>query len=283
MQSLKSQPITDRLHHSIKERAAALIDRGIDPQVAVVMVGTDPESATYVSIKEKRAKEDGIILSLYHLAADAPFVEIEQTLQFLATDPDMHGIVLQLPLPKRFTASEVDRLIALIPPSKDVDGLAGGWKRRSYASAHTATLQEYQADPLPPMVLAVLSLLDHYQVPLEGKRIVLVGNGRLVGAPLHAFFQLLGLSDQVVDEHTENILAITKEADILITGTGERGLVTYQWVKEGATVIDCSGDIHTGSVEQVAGALSPAQGGIGPLTVAWLLHNVINAAEVHHA
>jgi methylenetetrahydrofolate dehydrogenase (NADP+) / methenyltetrahydrofolate cyclohydrolase len=282
MKSLTSTPFIDQLHHKLKQRAAALIDRGAEPHVAVVLVGDDPQSLTYTDIKSKRAKEDGIILSLYHIEADKQVDEVADVLKFLANDSEIQGIVLQLPLPDRFSAEQLERLIALIPEAKDVDGLAGDWKRFTYSSTEAALLAQPQGAAMPPMVLSVLSLLNHYNIDPTGQKIVIVGRGRLVGAPLEAFFQKLNLDVSSVDEHTDHILEIAQEADILISGTGQENLITYQWVKPGAVVIDCANDVHTDSVSQVAGALSPAKGGVGPLTVAWLLNNVLNAAENAH-
>lgn len=284
MRELSSTPFIAELHLELKARAAALIDSGTDPHVAVVLVGENPDSVKYVAVKEKRSKEDGIILSLYHLLEAAPYEEIANTLQFLAADSDVHGIILQLPLPESITREQLDHLIEIIPIEKDVDGLRGDWESLTYQSPAISSLAGPQRGALPPMVLAVMSLLDHYDIDAMGKQVVLVGKGRLVGKPLEHFFHKLGVQVESVDEHTENIITITKQADILITGTGEPNLVTYQWVKEGAVVIDCSGDVHVDSVGQVAEALSPAQGGVGPLTVVWLLNNVLNAAqEASHA
>ena len=129
------------------------------------------------------------------------------------------------------------------------------------------------------MVAAVCLLLSHYKISLNDKRIVIVGKGILVGQPLVTFFQKLGYTVESVDEETEHILTITKQADILIAGTGSPDLITFQWVKAGAVVLDCAHDVHRDSVDQIAGAVAPATGGLGPLTVAWLLHNTIRAAR----
>ena len=141
-------------------------------------------------------------------------------------------------------------------------------------------LLAYKAAFLPPMIGAVVSLLDHYAISLADKKIVIVGKGRLVGEPLSTYFKAAGLDVESVDETTERILDVTKTADILITGTGEKDLITYQWVKEGAVVVDCAQDLHRDSVEQVASAVTPEIGGVGPLTVNWLLTNLITAAEL---
>src|SRR5690348_16442030 len=111
MNELSSSPFIDAIHLRIRERASGLVDRGIEPHVAVVLVGEDQQSLTYVGIKEKRSKEDGIILSLYHLNESAPYEEIASTLKFLAGDTEVHGILLQLPLPKQIAPEQVDALI----------------------------------------------------------------------------------------------------------------------------------------------------------------------------
>jgi methylenetetrahydrofolate dehydrogenase (NADP+)/methenyltetrahydrofolate cyclohydrolase len=280
MQELSSKPFIANLHLKLKQRSTALIDgKDIEPHLAVVLVGEDEQSLAYVGMKEQRSKEDGIILSLYHLAADVSFEEVQGTVKFLSQDPEVHGIIIQLPLPKRFTNEQLEALIQLIPSHLDVDGLRGDWQKLSYTKSDTGSLASPQTAPLPPMILSVMSLLNHYSISIEGKKVVIVGKGRLVGMPLFQFFQKLGVDVAAVDEETPDILSITKEADILITGTGEPDLITYQWVKEGAVVIDCAGDVHWDSVSQIASALTPAKGAIGPLTVLWLLSNVVNSAE----
>jgi methylenetetrahydrofolate dehydrogenase (NADP+)/methenyltetrahydrofolate cyclohydrolase len=278
MQTLLSSSLVNEMLGTTASRAKGLIGRGVDPQLAAVLVGDNPESVRYVAMKAKRAKEAGIILSTYHLEGETSYEHVAEVLAFLAKDADMHGIILQLPLPDRFSSEQTDALLALIPASKDVDGLRGDWQTQEYAAPTREDLLVPRHYAIPPMVGAVVSLLDRYKVPLLEQRIVLVGEGRLVGGPLLSYFRLLGLDVQPVDEETEGILAIASEADVLIAGTGQKDLVTYQWVKEGATVVDCAADVHYDSVSQVAGALAPSIGGVGPLTMAWLLENTVQAA-----
>jgi len=281
MQTLYGKPVVERLGLLIKQEAAALIDAGVEPQLAVVMVGNNPDSSRYVAMKTKRAQELGIILSLYHLAEGTSYDEVRQTLEYLAKDEEVHGIIMQLPLPEPFTPVQVDELLALVPTSKDVDGLAGAWQTMAEEPVpfDIDQLLSRTGTFLPPMVSAVVSLLDHYALPFRDQKVVIVGKGRLVGAPLLAYFTKAGVDVQAVDEATDRILDTTSKADILITGTGERDLITYQWVKEGAVVIDCAQDLHRDSVEQVASAVTPEIGGVGPLTVNWLLFNLICAAQ----
>ncbi len=279
MQSLTSKQLLRKLKFDLKNQVASLIDSGTDPHLAAVLVGDDESSLNYIDIKTRVGKEVGVIVSLYHIEESASLDEIKETIAFLSQDDEIHGIILQLPLPEKFSQENVDELIAKIPASKDVDGLRGDWKKLTYTSYSTESLLGNQPYALPPMVGSVTSLLNEYDISLDSKRVVLVGNGRLVGQPLSEFYGSLGINVQAVDETTPNIFAITSEADILVTGTGVPNLVTYQWVKPGATVIDCSGDVHEDSVSQVAEALSPAIGGVGPLTVFWLLHNTYQAAR----
>jgi methylenetetrahydrofolate dehydrogenase (NADP+)/methenyltetrahydrofolate cyclohydrolase len=279
MQTLFSQALFSSISATTIRQATELIDHGLDPQLAAVLVGDNPESLRYIAIKTERAKEAGIILSVYHLDESSSMHDVEESIRYLAKDTDIHGIILQLPLPAAFSAEQTDCLLDLIPSHKDVDGLRGDWLDNTYADATLGSLLLPQSHYLPPMVAAVTSLLDHYGIDIRHKKIVLVGAGRLVGTPLFQFYDKLGLDVQTVDEETPQIFDITSQADILISGTGQKELITYQWVKEGAVVIDCATDIHVDSVAQVASALAPPKGGVGPLTIAWLLHNTVQAAH----
>jgi methylenetetrahydrofolate dehydrogenase (NADP+)/methenyltetrahydrofolate cyclohydrolase len=278
MQSLLSTTLVKELHEHTKLAVAKLVDAGIDPHLAVVLVGEEPASVKYVSIKDRVAKELGVIVSLYHLEDDTSVDKIAETLTFLSADPEVHGIILQLPLPGHISQEQVDTLLQTIAPEKDVDGLRGDWKKLTYSGTSIQALLTPQSWALPPMVSSVLSLLDNYNISVTDKKVVLVGRGRLVGQPLEEYLSKLGVDVKAVDEETVGILDIAKEADILIVAAGQPDLVTYQWVKDGAVVVDCNQDVHVDSVSQIASALAPAVGGVGPLTVAWLLHNTVQAA-----
>lgn len=279
MNTLLSAPLVSTLLKDVTLRTGRLIDAGIDPQLAVILIGDDPDSLKYISIKSKRAKEAGIIVSVYHMESGISFKEVAEVIAFLAEDVDVHGIILQLPLPDYFTPEQTDQLLALVPSNKDVDGLRGEWRKQKYQEPSMADLLLPRMALLPPMICSVVSLLEQYSISLREKKVILVGAGRLVGAPLFTYLSSLDIDVQNVDEETEGILDITSQADILISGTGQPDLITYQWVKPGAVVIDCASDVHMDSVEQVASAIAPSIGGVGPLTVAWLLHNCVQAAS----
>ena len=275
MQTLLSTSIVSRINAETKLLAGS----GPEPHLAVVLIGEDPQSLRYVELKTKRAKELGILLSTYHLPSVTPFAEIELSVSFLAKDPEVQGIIIQLPLPETITAEQTACLLELIPVTKDVDGLRDDWIVNDASPKTVVDLMAYTGNPLPPMVCGVISLFDEYGIDTENKKIVIVGDGRLVGKPLARYFMQIGLDVTVVSIETDHILEITRQADILISGTGQSDLITYQWVKEGVVIINCASDVHEDSVFQVASAATPAVGGIGPLTVAWLLHNVARRAR----
>lgn len=278
MKLMESKQLGASLHLATKQEAARLVDHGFAPHLAVVLVGEDEASLRYIDIKSKRGKEDGVTVSIYHLEADTPKEEVHKTVEFLAGDSDVHGIIVQLPLPESWSKEELDALILKIPVHKDVDGLNGDWKEQPFAGYGRKSLDKPFSSFLPPMVAAVGLLMEQYDVDLAGKKIVVVGRGKLVGQPVATFFEKLGHDVTTVDEHTEDILSITTQADVLIVGTGVPNLITYQWVKPGAIVMDCSEDVHRDSVDQLAAMVAPSRGGLGPLTVAWLLRNVVAAA-----
>lgn len=282
MKLLESKQIIGDIYHRLKHESAHIIDGGTTPHLAVVLVGEDPDSLRYIDIKTKRGKEVGVTVSVYHLEEDATKEEIKETVSFLGGDDDVHAIIVQLPLPGNWTEQEQQELFNLIPPAKDVDGLRGDWESQSYQGMTRAELEQPHAYFLPPMVASVCLLLEKYKLTPADKKTIIVGRGKLVGQPLEAFFKKLNYEVLAVDEETDDILSKTIEADILISGTGSENLITYQWVKPDAIVLDCANDVHRDSVDQVAGYVAPSTGGLGPITVAWLLRNTVTAASILH-
>lgn len=279
MKLLESAPIVKKFLLEFRKESADLIDRGVTPHLAVVLIGDDPDSLRYIDIKTKRAKECGITVSLYHMEDTTPEQDIFNVLDFLSADDEVHGIIVQLPVPGFNEPKKMEELLSHIAVQKDVDGLRGEWKKQHYSGTSLVALRAGFEYALPPMVAAVCILLDHYKISLADKNIVIVGKGVLVGQPLEFFLKdSQKLQVTTVDEKTDKILEITTAADILITGTGNKDLITYQWVKPGAVVLDCAADVHRDSVDQIVQAVAPATGGLGPLTVTWLLFNTLRAA-----
>lgn len=280
MKELISAPISANLFEEIRHQAGLLRDEtNQHAHLAVILVGNHPDSLRYIETKTKRGKEAGIEVSLYHLEEGVSQEEITHTLDFLSSDQEVHGIIVQLPLPGKRSHEELAEIFTHIAAAKDVDGLRGEWQQQNYTGLSEEEMDAAGPLFLPPMVAAICLMLSHYQIDPKGKKTVIVGNGVLVGRPLNSYFSKLGYDVQVVTRSTDHILDIAKQADILVGGAGSKDLITYQWVKEGAVVLDCAQDVHRQSVDQLASAVAPAIGGLGPLTVSWLLHNTLRAAR----
>jgi methylenetetrahydrofolate dehydrogenase (NADP+) / methenyltetrahydrofolate cyclohydrolase len=278
MQELLSRPVTERLGVAIREKVARCLNQDVEPHLAIVLVGEDQNSVRYIQRKEKRGKDLGITVSLYHIEETEPITAITETLDYLSQDPAVHGIILQLPLPEKISVAQRDELLAKIPASKDVDGLTQAWQDDVVVTSPLAAVWDTQSY-IPPMIAAITLLLEEYGYSFTGTKTALVGQGKLVGAPLSIFLTKLGAAHVPLTEESEGILAATQDADIVIAGTGVENLITYQWVKSGAVVIDTGSEVHRDSVDQIAAAVSPSVGGVGPITVDWLLWNTVTAAE----
>ena len=278
MQLLESAKLVADLNAQTRVKTAGLIDGGVASHLAVILVGEDPDSLRYIDIKTRVGKESGVEVSVYHTEEDTPYAEVADTVRFLANDPEVHAIIVQLPLPESWTPAQQEELFTLIPSHKDVDALRGDWESEQYTGSTRANLTTPHQFFLPPMLVSVCLLLEAYEIKPAELETVIIGRGKLVGQPLETFFSKIGYKVRAVDEETENILAIAQSADLLIAGTGTPDLVTYQWVKPGAVVLDCACDVHRDSVDQVASAVAPSKGGLGPVTVSWLLRNTVEAA-----
>ncbi len=250
--------------------------------LATVLVGDDGPSLRYVKMKHERAAMAGMTSRHETLAATASQVEVETMVRALAADPDVHGILVQLPLP---AGLDEDAVLALIPAEKDVDGLTVASMGRLMRG-------------LPGLVgctpLGVLRLLERYGVATSGARAVVVGRSTLVGLPLSVLLARKGVDATVTLAHsrTPDLAAVCREADILVGAAGQGGMITAAFVKPGAAVIDVGvsrtsagivGDVAFDEVQAVAGAITPMPGGTGPMTVACLLENTLSAARLQGA
>jgi methylenetetrahydrofolate dehydrogenase (NADP+)/methenyltetrahydrofolate cyclohydrolase len=252
----------------IKERQAhqvrGLIQAGgVKPKLAIIITVDHPAIETYVRMKKRYGADILAEVDVHTIKqAEAPAL-IGQ----LNDDPAVHGIIVQLPLED---PSKTDEIVNLVAPAKDVDALGA-----------SATLE-------PATPLAILWLLAGYNIALEGKKIVLVGRGKLVGAPLERMLQASGHDVTVVDRQTSDIAASVREADVLITATGQPGLITADMIKTGAVVVDAGvageqgktvGDLAPDVYERGDLTITPQKGGVGPLTICALFDNVIRAAR----
>jgi methylenetetrahydrofolate dehydrogenase (NADP+) / methenyltetrahydrofolate cyclohydrolase len=252
--------IKERQAHQVRALKQA---HGIEPRLAIVMTGDNPVIQVYVRLKKRYGEEIGVAVDIHHVAQ----VEVPELLNMLSNDDDIHAIIVQLPLED---PSQTDELVRLVSPAKDVDGLG----------------EAPAFDPATP--LAILWLLSGYNIDLPGKDIVLVGKGKLVGAPLEKLLQASGLSPRVVEKETPDVPGEILKADIIITATGVPGLIKSDMVKQGAVVIDAGvaseggktvGDVAPELLERDDLTITPAKGGVGPLTVTALFENVIRAAQ----
>ena len=249
--------------------------------LATVLVGGDKPSHIYVASKHKKAQEAGMISVGVHLEDDATQEQVEAEVRRLAADPTVHGILVQLPLPKHLDPEPV---LALLPPEKDVDGLT----ERSMGR-----LLRGLPGHAPCTPLGVMRLLERYEIPTKGKKVVVIGRSTLTGLPQLVLFLRKGgdATTTCTHSHTspEDLKAYCREADIIVSCVGIARLITADHVKPGATVIDVGvsreeakivGDVDFDSVQAVAGAITPMPGGTGPMTIGCLLENTLSAAKM---
>ena len=267
----------------LRERVAhAVSELPVQPTLAVVLVGDDPASQVYVRSKIKFTKQCGMRSLEHRLPATATQEEVEATVRALNADPDVDGILVQLPLPLPLNS---DAVIALIDPDKDVDGLTA-------TSAGRLLLGQPGLRPCTPTGCVILA--KDVLGDLSGKHCVVIGRSILVGKPAALLFLEQNCTVSLAHSRTENIEALCRSADILVPAVGRPNMVKGEWVKAGACVIDVGinrvadasrksgsrlvGDVDYASAAAVAGAITPVPGGVGPMTIACLLRNTVLAA-----
>ena len=249
------------------------------PGITVIQVGDDPASTTYVRGKHKAAEEAGFKSAIEHVPQSTQ-ADLNARIERLAADPAVDGILLQMPLPKGL---DPDQALERIPPDKDVDGL------HPYNAGRLA-----QGNPtfVPATPLGVLELLRREQIDPTGKHAVVIGRSRLVGRPMALLLLQNHATVTIAHSQSADLAAIARSADILVAATGKAGLITGDFVKPGAVVIDVgitrdpasnklTGDVDRASVESIASTLTPVPGGVGPMTIAMLLVNTYRAYRQH--
>jgi methylenetetrahydrofolate dehydrogenase (NADP+)/methenyltetrahydrofolate cyclohydrolase len=274
---LDGKAVAAAVHEEVAERVAELKLRGIHPGLATVLVGDDPASHVYVRNKRRTAEKVGIESLHHELDAESTQDEVEGVLDRLSADPSVHGILLQLPLPGDLDG---EAAVMHIDPTKDADGL------------HPVNLGNLILDrpglrPCTPS--GSLRILDHYGIETEGRNVVVVGRSFLVGRPLAV---MLGGKDRnatvtLAHSRTIGLAELCATADILVAAVGRPEMVKGNWIKPGATVIDVGinrtedglvGDVDFSEAVEVAGAITPVPGGVGPMTIAMLVSNTVHAA-----
>ena len=265
------------LRAQVAERAAALTARGHPPGLAVILVGSDAASSVYVRNKVKDCEESGIRSVLQCLPEPTPETDLLARIRALNADPSIHGILVQLPLPAHIDAR---RVIETISPDKDVDG---------FHVASAGALMTGQPGFLPCTPYGVMRLLAHAGARLAGAETVVVGRSNIVGKPQALLLLQADATVTICHSRSHNLVAHTRRADVLIAAVGRARMITGDMVKPGAIVIDVGmnrdetgklcGDVDFDSVREVASAITPVPGGVGPMTRAMLLVNTLEAAE----
>ncbi len=284
---IDGKAVAARIRAEIKRKVEERLAQGLPrPGLATVLVGDDPASHTYVRMKRKACAEVGIESFGYELPADATQEEVEALVERLNADPKVNGILVQLPLPKHL---DEERVLSKISIEKDVDG---------FHPINIGRLAQKGREPLfvPCTPAGVMVLLEEAGVQLEGANAVVLGRSNIVGMPMALLLVRANATVTICHSRTKDIPAHTRQADVVIAAVGRPHMVKADWVKPGAVVIDVGvnrvddptakkgyrlvGDVDFDAVKEVAGAITPVPGGVGPMTIAMLLQNTLRAAEL---
>ena len=262
---------------SVANDVKALKEDGIFPSLAVILVGNDPASAVYVRNKEKACLETGIIPLQITMPEETTEKELLDKINALNHDDAIHGILVQLPLPKHISEKTV---IESITPEKDVD---------AFTHESVGRIVEGKYSFLPCTPAGIMKLLEYYDVDISGKECVIIGRSNIVGKPMALLMLNASGTVTVCHSKTKNLSEVTKRADILVVAIGKDGFVTADMVKEGAVVIDVGinrmpdgklkGDVEFEEVSKVASLITPVPGGVGPMTISMLMQNTVYAAK----
>lgn len=274
---LDGKAVAAKVKSQVAERVERLRGRGVPCGLAVVLVGEDPASSVYVRNKRKDCAEVGIEAFDYDLPATCSQEELEALLDELNANPQVSGILVQMPLPAHLDA---ERAIAHISPEKDVDG---------FHPVNLGRLVRGLPGPRPCTPAGVMRILDEYGIDVAGKRAVVLGRSTIVGKPMALMLMAHDATVTICHSRTPNKAQTAQQADIVISAIGHANLVKADWMCEGAVVIDVGmnrdeagklcGDVDYAQVEPLASAITPVPGGVGPMTRAMLMLNCVTAAE----
>ena len=274
---LDGAAIAGHVYAQLKQRVAALDRHGVQPGLAAVQLGDDAVSRIYLRNKVKACAGVGVYSEVHRFDADCPESVALATLDKLNRNPRIHGVIIQLPLPRNLDADRIMQSIAL---EKDVDGF--NWR-------NLGALVAGHPGFVPCTPLGVMTMLDAAGITIEGRHAVMVGRSSIVGKPMTLLLIARGATVTVCNSKTVDLGDFTAHADILVVAAGQPGLITGSMVKPGAAVIDVGinrlpdgrilGDVDRVSVTEKASYLTPVPGGVGPMTVATLISNTVRAAE----
>jgi len=275
MQILDGKLLAEDMIMEIKTKIQNLKINGMQPKLQIIQVGDNSESSTYVRMKRKKAEEIGAICNVDNLPVQATADELMILIDKYNKDQTVHGILVQMPLPDHLPKQKI---INLINPAKDVDGLT--------AANQAKLLQNDPTGLVPATPRGIMIMLERYKIELNGKKVVVVGRSHLVGLPTALLCLHKNATVTICHSQTSNLMAETADADVLIIAVGRPKMITEEYVKPGATIIDVGisrtddgllGDVDLNSVIQKVKYVSPVPGGVGPMTVACLWQNVLDA------
>jgi methylenetetrahydrofolate dehydrogenase (NADP+)/methenyltetrahydrofolate cyclohydrolase len=263
---------------AVREEAATLAARGTRPGLAVIIAGKDPASRVYVRNKVLACEDTGVHSELIEYPAEVAAATLIERIEALNRNPAIHGILVQLPLPKGLDA---ERILATVSPAKDVDG---------FHLENIGALVAGRPGFVPCTPAGVMRMLAHENVPLAGRHAVVIGRSNIVGKPMALLLLQKDATVTICHSKSTDLAALARQADVLIAAVGRAKLVTAEMVKPGACVIDVgvnrladgslAGDVDFAQVRDVAGLITPVPGGVGPMTIAMLLVNTLRAARL---
>ena len=278
---IDGKAISSAMLDAVAADVAALKEKGVEPCLAVILVGDDPASQVYVRNKNRACERVGIRSVSHLLAADTTQQALLDLIDTLNRDDSVHGILCQLPLPAHLDAEQV---LLRIRPEKDVD---------AFHPVNVGKITIGNASLLPCTPAGVMEMLRYEGISPAGKRCVVIGRSNIVGKPMALLLLAADGTVTVCHSRTPDLACVTRQADILVSAVGKRGLITADMVKPGAVVIDVSinrdengklcGDADYEAVSKVAGAITPVPGGVGPMTIAMLMRNTVTAAKAQSA
>ena len=273
---IDGKSIAKELRESLAPRVAALKEQGITPGLTVIVVGDDPASAIYVRNKERACVKLGMNSQVLRFPAETTQEEILNTVRLLNQDDSVHGILVQLPLPRHIDEQAVLRAI---DPDKDVDG---------FHAMNAGRLMNGEPGFVACTPKGVMRLLEVSGVELDGKNAVVVGRSNIVGKHMALMLLQKNCTVTIAHSHTKDLAAVTRSADILVVAVGRAGFITGDMIKPGAAVMDVGinrvdgkvvGDVDFESAKEVASCITPVPGGVGAMTIAMLMENTVEAAE----
>lgn len=275
---LDGKQIAKDYRQGLQNQVEALKEKGFTPKLSVILVGNDGASQSYVRSKKKAAEKIGMISEIVHLEETATEEEVLNELNRLNNDDSVSGILVQVPLPKQVSEQKI---LEAINPDKDVDGF------------HPINIGKLYIDEqtfVPCTPLGIMEILKHADIDLEGKNAVVIGRSHIVGQPVSKLLLQKNASVTILHSRSKDMASYLKDADVILSAVGKPGLVTKDVVKEGAVIIDVGntpdengklkGDVDYDAVKEIAGAITPVPGGVGPLTITMVLNNTLLAEKM---